>query len=136
VIRVLGLDPIYSGAAIRALGGVDVKGFAVAAPFGSFLHTYLPGAFLAPDLATDGAAVSMVAAPGAPAIGRGVAAFGADVLWLTLGLGLFWMYRRRNRWLAMIGLLVQAQIAMNHLLAAQVTIGDLDASTSSTTAHA
>lgn len=128
LIQLFGLDPIYFGAAMRALGGVNVDGFAIAGPVGSLLHAVMPAVFQPPELAADGAAISMVAAAGSPAIGRAAAAFGADVMWLSVGLGLFWRQRRRSwRW-ALIGLMIQAQIATNHLLNAQVSIGDLDAS--------
>ncbi|HEY1293888.1 MAG TPA: glycoside hydrolase family 2 TIM barrel-domain containing protein [Chloroflexota bacterium] len=128
LIRLVGLDPIYTGAAMRAVGGVQVAGFAVAAPLGSVLHAILPAVFLACERVADGAGVSMVAAPGAPALGRGLASFGADVLWLTVGLWLFWRWRVRDWRVALVGLLVQAQIAVNHLLEVRVALADLDAS--------
>ena len=128
LIRSLGLDPIYAGAAIRAAGGVQVAGFAVAGPIGSALHSVLPFVFLGSDQVAGGAAVSMVATPGAPALGRSLAAFGADVAWLSLGLWLFWRWRRRSWRVALTGLLIQAQIAVNHLLDAHLTLADLDAS--------
>jgi Glycosyl hydrolases family 2, TIM barrel domain len=128
IIRWLGLDPIYAGAAIRAAGGVQVAGFAVAAPLGNALHAALPGLFLAPDRLADGAGISMVASAGAPALGRGLAAFGADVVWLAFGLWLFWRWRHRTWRLAALGLFVQAQIAINHLFDAQLSTADVDAS--------
>jgi hypothetical protein len=128
VIGSLGLDPVYTGAAIRAAGGVQAAGFAVAGPIGSALHALLPAVFVACDLVAGGAGVSMIAAPGAPALGRGLAAFGADVAWLTFGLWLFWHWRRRDWRVALAGLLIQAQIVVNHLLEARVTLSDLDAS--------
>ena len=128
VIRLLGLDPIYAGAAIRAAGGVEVAGFAAAGPLGQLLHSVLPGVFVPPDRVADGAGISMVAAAGAPAIGRGLAAFGADVVWLTIGVWLFWCWRRTSWRVAMLGLFIQAQIAINHLLDAQLSLADVDAS--------
>lgn len=128
VIRLLGLDPIYAGAAIRAIGGVQVTGFAIANPVGSGLHSLLPSIFLEPDRVVDGAGISMVASPGAPALGRGVASFGADVVWLAVGIWLFWGWRRVHWRLALLGLLIQAQIAVNHLFEADLSLADLDAS--------
>ena len=128
VIGFVGLDPIYAGAAIRAAGGVQVLGLAVAGPVGAFVHGLLPGVFLDPASVARKAAISMVAAPGAPALGRGLAAFGADVVWLSVGLLLFWRWRR-TRWpVALIGALIQAQIGVNHLLAAHIRVADMDAS--------
>lgn len=124
----VGLDPIYAGAAIRALGGVDLLGLSVADPIGSWLHSVLPIVFQAPSQVAPGAGVSMVAAPGTPALGRGLASLGADVLWLAGGLWAFWRWRD-SRWaLAQLGLLVQAQIAVNHVFGAPVSLRDVDAS--------
>lgn len=128
VIQFLGLDPIYAGAAIRAAGGVQVTGFAVAGPIGAALHAVIPAVFLARDHVASGAGVSMVATPGAPALGRGLAEFGADVIWLVIGLWLFWSWRRRRWPIALIGLLIQAQIGVNHLLGARIALANLDAS--------
>ena len=128
VISFLGLDPIYTGAAIRAAGGVQVAGIAIGGPVGPALHSVLPGVFLEPQRLAPGAGISMVAAPGAPALGRGLAAFGADVLWLAIGLWLFWRWRRTNWRMAMLGLLIQAQVGVNHLLEAHVGLAELDAS--------
>ena len=128
LIRLLGLDPIYAGAAIRAAGGVEVTGFAVAGPVGQLLHLALPFAFMSPRQVVDGAGVSMVAAAGAPALGRGLAAFGGDVVWLAIGVWLCWPWRRVDWRLAVIGVFIQAQIVVNHLLGAQVSVPDLDAS--------
>jgi hypothetical protein len=128
LVRSLGVDPIYAGAAIRAAGGVQVDGFAIAGPLGALLHQVLPAIFLAPGQVVDGAWASMVAAPGAPAIGRGLASFGADVAWLTVGMWLFVRWRQRSLPIALLGLLLQAQIGVNHLLHARLSLQDLDAS--------
>jgi hypothetical protein len=128
IIPFVGLDPIYVEAAIRAAGGVSVTGFAVGGWVGSALHTLLPSVFLEANQLASGAGVSMVAAPGAAALGRGLAAFGADVVWLAIGLWLFWRWRRRNWAVAMVGLLIQAQIGIHHLLGAHLSMADVDAS--------
>jgi len=127
VIGWLGLDPIYAGGAVRAAGGVQIAGLAVAGPLGTWLHGLVPWLVLGPDRVIPDAGVSMVAAPGAPALGRGLASFGADVLWLTLGL---WLARRSDRdvTLGLLGLFIQAQIVVNHLLAARLAIPDVEAS--------
>jgi hypothetical protein len=128
VVTLAGLDPIYTGAAIRAIGGVQIEGLAVGGFFGETLHRLLPAVFLASDRVAEGAGISMVATPGAPAIGRALAAFGADVAWLAIGAWIFFRWRGRNWALACIGLLLQTQIALNHLLDARVGIADLEAS--------
>ena len=70
----------------------------------------------------------MVARPGAPALGHAVAAFGADVLWLLGGLLLVWRGWPRALAAVFLGLLLQAQIVVNHLLDARVALADIDAS--------
>jgi hypothetical protein len=123
-----GLDPVYSGTAVRAIGGVDVLGLAVAGPLGDYLHGLAPLVFQSPQLVSAGAGVSMVAAPGTPSLGRGVAGFGADVIWLTAGLVIFARWRRRAWPMALLGLFIQAQIAVNHLFGASMSLADVDAS--------
>jgi hypothetical protein len=127
LIGALGLDPIYAGAAIRALGGVDVVGLAVADPLGAWLHSLLPSIFVAPDQVAPGAGVSMVAAVGTPALGRGLAALGADVVWLAVGLALFWRWRERRWPIALLGLLLQAQIGINHFFGAPINLREVEA---------
>ena len=127
LVDALKLDPIYAGAAIRSLGGVDVIGLAVADPVGGWLNSLAPTVFQAPSQVSPEAGVSMVATPGTPALGRGLASLGADVVWLMIGIAMFWRWRR-GRWpLALLGLLIQAQIAVNHLFGAPINLRDLDA---------
>lgn len=128
LIQWLRIDPIYSGAAIRAMGGVQVAGFAVAGPSGDLLHALLPAVFLPSQQVTAGAGISMVALAGAPALGRGLAAFCADLFWLTAGVWLCTRLGRRSwRWFA-LGACIQAQMVVNHLLYGPVSLSDLDAS--------
>ncbi len=128
IVSYLGLDPVYAGAGIRALGGVDVQGLAVAGPLGPWLHTLIPAVFQPASMALPGAGTSMVAAPGAALLGRGVAAFSADVIWLGIGLGLLREGERRGwTWLSLAGLLVQAHIALNHLLDISPQASNLEA---------
>ena len=61
-------------------------------------------------------------------MGRGLAGFGADVFWLTVGLILFGRWRQRLWPGALVGLCIQAQIAINHLFSASVSLPDLEAS--------
>jgi hypothetical protein len=124
----LGLDPIYTGAAIRAAGGVDIAGLAVGGPIGSALHALLPWLILGPEHVAPDAGVSMVAARGTPALGRGLAGFGGDVLWLAGGMLMVRRWSGHHPRVALVGLLIQGQIVVNHLLDARLSITDLDAS--------
>jgi Glycosyl hydrolases family 2, TIM barrel domain len=129
LVRGLGLDPVYADAAIHAAGGVQVVGIAVANPLGALLHSVFPALCLSPDHVRPGAAFSMVARAGAPALGRGLAAFGADVLWLAIGIWLFaWGHRNRSWRLSLLGLFVQAQVGVIHLLDTHIPLADVDAS--------
>jgi hypothetical protein len=128
VVDWLGLDPIYTGAAVRAAGGVEIDGLAVAGPIGDWLHALLPALILAPDRVARAAGISMVAATGAPALGRGLASFGADLLWLIGGVWLVKGWHGRPVGVALMGLLIQGQIVVNHLLDAHLSIADLEAS--------
>ncbi len=128
IVGLIGLDPIYVGAAIRAAGGVQVAGFAVAGPLGGVLHQWLPGVCLGAEHVAGRAAFSMVASPGAPALGRGLSVFGADVIWLAVGVWLFWRWRYRDWRVALLGLLIQAQVGVHHLFEARVNLADIDAS--------
>jgi hypothetical protein len=128
IVGVIGLDPIYVGAAVRAAGGVHVAGFAAAGPLGGVLHQWLPSVCLGAEHVAGKAAFSMVASPGAPPLGRGLSAFGADVIWLAFGVWLFWRWRYRDWRVALLGLLIQAQVGVHHLLEARVNLADIDAS--------
>ena len=129
LVRALGLDPVYADAAIHAAGGVQVVGIAVANPLGWVIHSVFPSVCLAPDHVRPGAAFSMVARPGAPALGRGLPAFGADALWLATGIWLFFRGRQSHNWrLSLIGLLIQAQVGVIHLLDTHIPLADVDAS--------
>src|SRR5262249_23624266 len=103
VVGHIGLDPIYVGAAVRAAGGVRVAGVAIAGPVGGVLHQLFPGVCLSAEHVAGRAAISMVASPGAPALGRGLTAFGADVAWLAVGVWLFWHWRYRDWRIALLG---------------------------------
>ena len=60
--------------------------------------------------------------------GSRATAFGADVVWLAAGLWLFWHWRYRDWRIALVGLLIQAQVGVHHLFEAQVNLADIDAS--------
>src|SRR5919202_1818106 len=54
-IAVLRLDPVYAGAAVRSIGGIQVAGFAVAGPGGARVPTVVPRLALGPCLRLPGA---------------------------------------------------------------------------------
>jgi hypothetical protein len=128
LVGLLGLDPIYANAALEAVGGVQVRGVAVAGALGGWLNSVWPSVFVSPDLVVPGAGASMVAAPGAPAAAQALATYGGDVLFLAVAVWLTWWAWPRSTPLAMLGLLLQAQMALNHLLAVRIVASTVDAS--------
>src|ERR671926_288497 len=55
VLRVLPFDPIYTGALLLTVGGIEPRGLALAGPLGALLHALAPSMFEAPDLAAPDA---------------------------------------------------------------------------------
>ena len=125
VVTALRLDPIYADAAIRSLATIQPQGVAVAGPLGAELHRLIPGVFITPEYVVTGAFTSLVAVPGGSLLERALITFTSDVLILLLGLACATSARGRP-WLAVFGLLVQAQIALGHLLALHVSSRELD----------
>jgi hypothetical protein len=128
LVGMAGLDPIYANAALEAIGGAQVRGVAVAGALGGWLNAVWPAVFLSPGLVLPGAGASMVAAPGAPAAAQAVATYGGDVLFLAAAVALTWWAWPHSTPLAMLGLLLQAQMALSHLLAIRVVVATVDAS--------
>jgi hypothetical protein len=64
VLPVLPVDPVYGGAGLRVLGGIEPYGLAVAGSPGRWLHVLMPSLFSDPVLAAPGAAVSALVEPG------------------------------------------------------------------------
>lgn len=124
----LPVDPVYTGAAIRALGADAPQGLALSGPFGAWLHALLPGQVLDPVLVWPGAFASLVMASGAPPLDHAVVAIASESLWIFAGLALVVLARRRAPWLGILGLLLQAQAVVHHIYAAHVDLRDLDVS--------
>ena len=70
LLPLLPVDPVYGGAGLRVLGGIEPRGLAVAGPPGLLLHQLMPSLFFPPDLAADGAAVSALVDPGITVLAR------------------------------------------------------------------
>jgi len=109
------------------IGNVQPQGLSVVGPLGTLLHGLLPNLFLSPELVRGGVAVSMVAVPEANLLARATTALSADVVWLSVGLVIASRARARMRVLV-VGLFIQSEIAINHLLSAQVGAVQLEAS--------
>ncbi|MCC6991248.1 MAG: hypothetical protein IT181_19745 [Acidobacteria bacterium] len=66
----LPVDPVYAGAALRIVGGVEPLGLAVAGPLGEALHWLAPAIFGSPDRVAPGAIISALLGPGATVAAR------------------------------------------------------------------
>lgn len=126
VIARFPVDPVYTLALVHFAGEIEARGVAVAPPLGGLLHALAPGLF-APTPPATGAWTSVLLAPGATVIARGLARFAADLAILALGVVLFTLGLRRRRWLAVCGALAQAQVVRHYLLGGSVQLRDLEA---------
>ena len=70
LLTLLPVDPVYGGAGLRVLGGIEPRGLAVAGSPGLLLHQLLPTIFYPPELAAAGAAVSALVDPGVTVLAR------------------------------------------------------------------
>lgn len=60
IIRPFLASPVYAQLAAETLGGIDVRGIAIAGGLGEWFHTVFPSLFLSQDLVAPGALVSAV----------------------------------------------------------------------------
>jgi hypothetical protein len=88
VLPLLPVDPVYGGAGLRVLGGIEPRGLAVAGPIGMLLHWLLPVLFSPPELAASGAAVSALVGPGVTVLARLLTALLATTVLLAAVTGL------------------------------------------------
>jgi hypothetical protein len=70
LLTLLPVDPVYGGAGLRVLGGIEPRGLAVAGPPGLLFHQLVPSIFLAPELTASGAIVSAMVDPGITVLAR------------------------------------------------------------------
>src|SRR4051812_17960363 len=88
LLPTLPLDPVYAGAGLNIVGGIQPAGLAVAGWVGSALHHLAPGAFGLPDLVAPGAIVSALVEPGATVAAQALCALLATALALALAAAL------------------------------------------------
>lgn len=70
LLPLLPVDPVYGGAGLRVLGGIEPRGLAVAGGPGLLLHQLVPSLFFPPELTATGAAVSALVDPGITVLAR------------------------------------------------------------------
>jgi len=127
LLRTLPLDPIYTGAFLLTLGGIEARGMAVAEPLGGMLVPLWPAFFEPARLVAPGAWASAVVAPGATIVSRWAAVLAADAAVLGAG-GLAVRAGRGGRtWLVVLGAIVQMQVIVGHTIDAPPDLVDLEA---------
>jgi hypothetical protein len=84
LLPLLPVDPVYGGAGLRVLGGVEPRGLAVAGPPGDLLHQVLPFIFAPSTLTATDAAVSALVDPGVTVLARVLTALLATALLIAI----------------------------------------------------
>lgn len=122
----LPIDPVYGGAALDILGGIQLHGLAVAGPLGDALHAASPGLFAAPGHVAPGALASAVIEPGPTIVAGALARLMATIPLLAIGIGLA---RRPGlpTWAAFAAVLVQAHLLVEQYAESQLTVHELEA---------
>ncbi len=120
------VDPIYGGAALHVLGGIQPDGLAIRGSVGEALHQAWPTLFVAPDAVPGGLLASAVLEPGATVVSRTLAQMAAALPLLTLGVALA-RWAAALGWLAFAGALLQAHVLLDQLLGSRLTLGELEA---------
>jgi hypothetical protein len=101
VLPVLPLDPVYAGAALSILGGIQPAGLALAGWPGWALHGAAPGLFGSPEQVAPGAIVSGLLGPGATVAAKSLTTLLAAAASLALIDGLVGLAQRSPAlWLA------------------------------------
>ncbi len=127
LIRSLPLDPIYTSAMLLTLGGIEIRGIAVAGPLGGLLERLCSSLFEPPDLVASGAWASAVVEPGATVLSRWISGFAADSALLAVGILTVRRGLRGATWLFAFGAVLQAHVVFNHLIETAPELGDLEA---------
>ncbi|MCC6174567.1 MAG: hypothetical protein IT305_04610 [Chloroflexi bacterium] len=126
LLPLLPVDPVYAGAGLHVLGGIEPRGLAVAGHVGALLHGALPLVFASPDSVAPGAAVSALLAPGATVFARALSAIAAT----TLVVVLCEVVRRRLHlpaWAALGAALTEAFVLVDQAISTSFTLRDLEA---------
>lgn len=129
------IDPVYSYAAVRSLGDLQVQGVAIGGPLGRELHALVPALVVDPARAHY-ALLRVAVQPGSALIARLAAAGLAHAALLGIGLGFVHVaWLRRSVSQGLVGLAVQAQVAVG-ILDAPPSLRELEATGLSFAANA
>jgi hypothetical protein len=125
LLPLLPVDPVYGGAGLRVLGGIEPLGLAVAGPPGWLLHLLLPAFFYPPELAVDGAAVSALVGPDVTVLARLLTALLATSVLVALASAVG--RRARRPALAIVVRLAQIWLLIDLAHEADLSVRDLEA---------
>ena len=125
LLPLLPVDPVYGGAGLRVLGGIEPRGLAIAGPPGLLLHHLLPAFFYPPELTAPGAAVSALVDPGITVLARVSTALLATSILLTMVSAAGQRLRRPG--LAIAARLAQIWLLIDLAHEADLSVRDLEA---------
>ena len=125
LLPLLPVDPVYGGAGLRVLGGIEPRGLAVAGPPGLVLHQLLPTLFYPPELTAAGAAVSALVDPGITVLARLLTALVATSV--LVAIASVAVRRARRPALAITARLAQIWLLIDLAHETDLSIRDLEA---------
>lgn len=125
LLPMLPVDPVYGGAGLSVLGGIEPRGLAIAGPAGNWLHGLLPSLFGDPTLVADGAAISALVDPGITVLARLLAAILATSILVALA-GLA-AQRAGPHWFGVTARLGQIWLLLDLAHETDLSIRDLEA---------
>jgi hypothetical protein len=128
-------DPVYSRAAVRSLGDIQIQGLAIGGPPGSALHALFPALIVDPARAHF-ALARIAVQPGGALVARLAAAGVANAALVAIGV---WIVRvaslTRSTPRLLVGIAVQAQVAVG-ILGAPPSVRELESTGASFAANA
>lgn len=125
LLPLLPVDPVYGGAGLRVLGGIEPRGLAVAGPPGLLLHQLVPAFFFPPELTATGAAVSALVDPGITVLARVLTALLATSVLVALASAA--SRRARRPALVVAARLAQIWLLIDLAHEADLSVRDLEA---------
>jgi hypothetical protein len=125
LLPLLPVDPVYGGAGLRLLGGIEPAGLAVAGLPGAVLHQILPAIFLSPTVVAEGAAVSALVTPGVTVLARVLAALLATAVLIAVASACIRRTARPS--LVVVGRLAQIWLLLDLAHETDLSVRDLEA---------
>jgi hypothetical protein len=126
LLPLLPVDPIYGGAALHLVGGIEPRGLAMAGPLGDALHAAWPDLFAGSQVVPPGAVASAVLVGGATVFARTLAILAATVPMLTLGIAVA-RSGRAPAWVGFGALLLQAHLLTDVVVDGRLSLRELEA---------